>query len=243
MVATDTEATPVLRGLCRYNSMESGIGEARLGGDGDRPLPLWTPVRLSDRVRIIRSGVGKANGAGATTYALASLVPKLVLSIGLAGLLPGSDPGLRLGGLASVRRASFADEGITTPRGFIPMEQAGFPIVCTEGEHLAAAPEALRIGADLCGYQADLATVSTCSGTDAASGATASRAGAALEDMETAAVALACFRADVPWCGVRAISNTTGDRETQIWRAADALASIERVIGPLTETLCRSVGS
>lgn len=243
VVATVQEAGPILRGLRATDAPSIQRHDTQSGGVGEHFVPLWSPIALSDRLCILRSGVGKANAAGATAATLFSLKPQLVLSIGLAGLLPSvpaSEP--QLGDLAAIRSASFGDEGVQTTRGFLPMASVGFPIVGAKGERLSAAPEALRAASQLCGHQADVATVSTCSGTNDSAAACAAQTGAGLEDMETAAVALACDRAGVPWCGVRAISNTTGDREAQIWRVAEAFAALERVIGPLADALCRSIG-
>lgn len=243
VVATDQEAGPILRGLRAPNAPKSQPHDPRSGDETGHALPLWTPMPLSDRVSILRCGVGKANAAGATALSLASHKPQLVLSIGLAGLLPSAGAsGPRLGDLVAIRAARFGDEGVQTPGGFLPMASVGFPIVGAEVERLTPEPEALRVVTQLCAHQADVATVSTCSGTDDSAAACAAQSGAALEDMETAAVALVCARAGVPWCGVRAISNTTGDRDAQVWRVAPAFGALERVIGPLADALCRSIG-
>jgi futalosine hydrolase len=69
-----------------------------------------------------------------------------------------------------------------------------------------------------------IATVSTCSGRDDLARAVATRTGAAAEAMEGAAVALAARRMNVRYGEVRAVSNTTGDRDRQRWAIGPALA-------------------
>lgn len=243
VIAAEQEAGSILRGLRALSAPDNQTQDAQSGEKEGGTLPLWTPTPVSDRMSVIRCGVGKANAAGATALSLVSHKPQLVLSIGLAGLLPNADAsGPRLADLVAIRAACFGDEGVQTPGGFLPMASVGFPIVGADAERLLPEPEALGVVTRFCAHQADVATVSTCSGTNPAAAACAARTGAGLEDMETAAIALACARAGVPWCGVRAISNTTGDRDAQVWRVAEAFGALERVIGPLADALCRSIG-
>jgi futalosine hydrolase len=77
-----------------------------------------------------------------------------------------------------------------------------------------------------------IATVSTCSGTDARAAAIAQRTGAIAEAMEGAAVALAALRIGgpgFPVLEVRAISNTTGDRPRQRWDLEAGFAGLRRI--------------
>ena len=75
-----------------------------------------------------------------------------------------------------------------------------------------------------------IATVSQCSGTDAAARAVAARTGGVCEAMEGAAVALAAALHDgsIRTGELRAISNTTGDRSAQVWDLDAALGSLTR---------------
>ena len=76
-----------------------------------------------------------------------------------------------------------------------------------------------------------IATVATCSGTDAAAESVARRTGAVAEAMEGAAVVHAARRLGVPAIELRVISNTTGDREDQEWDLAGALVVLGRSVG------------
>lgn len=108
----------------------------------------------------------------------------------------------------------------------------GFPPVPGGGVSFDADPLLHdRLGA-VVSTSASVATVSTCSGTDQQAIEIAARTGAALEDMETASIALVCARLGIPWCGIRAVSNTTGDRAAQVWDIPGATEALTRVIGP-----------
>ena len=78
-----------------------------------------------------------------------------------------------------------------------------------------------------------IATVATCSGTDEAADAIARRTGALAEAMEGAAVVHAARRLRVPALEVRAISNTTGDRDRQVWDLAGGLAALGAAVREL----------
>ena len=71
-----------------------------------------------------------------------------------------------------------------------------------------------------------IATVATCSGSDEAAREVVQRTGAVAEAMEGAAVVHAAHRLGVGPIELRTISNTTGDRQQQVWRLDDALAAL-----------------
>src|SRR5262249_12942439 len=75
-----------------------------------------------------------------------------------------------------------------------------------------------------------IATVSTCSGTDAFATDVRDRTGAIAECMEGAAVGLVAERLGIPVGEVSIISNTTGDRNRQVWDLQKALHGLSRVI-------------
>jgi len=193
---------------------------------------FWEPIDLSTSAHLMVTGVGKANAAGATARALALGTYSAVWSVGVAGALPGVGGGVEIGGVVRAGASIFADEGVRTPEGFATIDEAGFPT--TDGldgalldGHGATAPlptsvrERAAVGT--------IATVSTGSGTDALARELADRTGAIAEAMEGAAVGLACARAGVPFAEIRAISNTTGDRERQSWDLRAALEAISEL--------------
>lgn len=163
-----------------------------------------------------------------------------VLLAGIAGAYPDrhrtSAAPVRLGELCIVGNETLADEGVDTPQGFVdfgsPVFGHGERLVDTGpfGAHARiAADAAARLGVPIVRG----ATVSTCSGTDAASLRLHQRTGADVETMEGAAVAFVCRQRELPLLHVRAISNWTGDRHRGEWNvgaAADALARALRVL-------------
>lgn len=82
-----------------------------------------------------------------------------------------------------------------------------------------------------------IATVSTCSGTDAAAGEVVRRTGAIVEAMEGAAVGLVAHRLGVRFGEVRVVSNTTGSRTRQVWDLRGALARLSDVASALPAAL------
>lgn len=220
-------------GLCMV--AVASAGEARtvlagLGRPGVEPPRPWGVLPVTGRLSLLVTGVGQANGAGAT----GAMAPGCagVLSLGLAGALPGPDaPGV--GRVVACGWCVLADSGVETPGGFVTQADLGFPAMEGCGERFACDPAwaaALGPVADAAG---GCATVATCSGTDPRAEAIASRTGAVCEDMESAGVALAAARLGLPFACVRVISNRTGDRARQGWDLAGAFSVLARVAGSL----------
>lgn len=199
-----------------------------LGRTADLPPDLWTPIPLRDGIHVLVTGVGKANAAGAVAHALASNAHAAVLSAGVAGALP--DSGLAVGATVRATACAFADEGIETPGGFTPIADLGFPttrgIAGAHGDTLATTldlPQAVTSRITAAG---PIATVSLGAANDARAKSVAARTGALAEAMEGAAVALVGARLNVPFAEIRAISNRTGDRDTQNWDLPKALSAL-----------------
>lgn len=208
-------------------------------GMGSLELPEpWSLIRAADRFDLVRTGVGKSNAAGATARVLNPGVHAGVLSVGIAGVLPGS--GLELLDVVCATRSVFADEGIGSDSGFIPMDRAGFgafPDGSMGIEHDEQVRGHLMAHCDAEGI---IATVSWCSGSDACASGVVQRTGAICEAMEGASVALAARRIDpaIRTGELRVISNTTGDRGRQRWALDDSLERLGEVLGPALSTLC-----
>lgn len=213
------------------------------------PAADWLPVPLAPGFDLARTGVGKVNAAVAAARLADPSQYRAVLNLGIAGALPpsrGRPAVLDIGAVVVGRASVYADEGVQTPERFIDLSEAGFPpcgvgytIPGFDGPRIRG-DDALRAAcAALIGpytVEADIATVSTCSGTDALAVAVASRTDAAVEAMEGAAIAhtLARLHGDrLPFCEVRVVSNTTGDRVRQRWDMTGALAGLGRVAASL----------
>lgn len=229
----DAELPPCPAGLTRFRR-EVGKGtlvlavaadaEARaITGALGRPpvLEEWRGVPIADGLSLVRTGVGKANAAGAVAALCAAERPAGILSVGIAGTLPGSPA--RIGDVVLATGHAF-DEGVRTPAGVEPL--GGFPPWSGPGNAVPAhaASAALRDLGEM--WEGAVATVSICSGTDELAREVVVRTGAIAEAMEGAAVAASASRFGVPWAELRVISNTTGERTTQTWRLMEALGRL-----------------
>lgn len=199
--------------------------EARAVG-GERVASMivpWTPTPIAESVDLVLSGVGKANAAGATAAALARGGYGAVINLGVCGTLPGSPAAI--GDVVLATRSVFADEGVESEAGakWEPMAALGFP-TAIDGDGVAGDVELVPLLRPLAAHAGVIATVSTCSGTDARAAAVAQRTGALAEAMEGASVLLAAARLRVPGAELRVVSNTTGERGKQKWELRPALA-------------------
>ncbi len=179
-------------------------------------------------VEVVVAGIGRTNAAAATAQAVALAAASgrpftAVVSVGIAGALPGSN--LAPGTLVVADACVYAEEGIELPGGFGDMRALGFALGDFEGNRVPVDGGLLRAFGAL-GPADAIATVATCSGTDAAADRVRLRTAAIAEAMEGAAVVHAARRAGVPAIEIRAISNTTGDRPAQRWDIPRALAAL-----------------
>ncbi len=186
-------------------------------------------IGLHDGAEIIVSGIGRTNAAAATTEAMICGGPvDAVMSAGVAGVLPGGD--LPVGAAVVATRCVYVEEGLIAPTGFADMAAMGFSLGDFEGNAVPVDARLLSRLAPL--FRAGpIATVATCSGTDAAASAVARRTGAIAEAMEGAAVVHAARRKKIPAIELRVVSNTTGDRDRQQWDMAGALIALGRAVG------------
>lgn len=236
--------------------------EAVARGLGDRPAPDtdWRVVDVCPGLALARTGVGKVNAAVAAAKLADPARFSAVINLGIAGALPSRESGrapLAIGQVVVADACVYADEGVGTGDGFITLEQLGFPIrgassadaaECFDGDRLIPDPDltgrcARAIGASLPCVRGTIATVSCCSGADHLAASVAERTGAVVEAMEGAAIAHALARVHgraMPFCEVRVVSNTTGDRQRQVWDIRSALATLSGVAAALREV--RSAG-
>lgn len=194
------------------------------------PIPdPWTLLPLNPVADLVRSGVGKAAAAGAVARWFDPERHAGVLSVGIAGALPAS--WLELGAAVLAEPSLFADEGVLTPKGFLSLDKMGFgadaPVTHPD-------PGVRQAWTGLVDAIAPVATVSVCSGADALAHEVARRTGAKAEAMEGAACGMAARRIDpqARFAELRVISNTTGNRDRQVWDLGLAVARLGEVIGP-----------
>lgn len=228
-IAAPTEARAVVRGIT--------------GADPDRLAISWQAIRISDRIDMVITGVGKSNAAGAVGHVLRPGAYASLLSLGVGGVLPKMDPSgnrifdLPLGAAVRCSRSIFADEGVESQSGWQTMAERGFGPRQGLPHDRSMAIHADRHLLDLLSPAArtlaDCATVSTCSGTDELAATVATRTACGVEAMEGAAVGLAALRIDpeLPFLELRVISNRTGS--DQGWDLPSALEGLTRLASVL----------
>lgn len=196
--------------------------------------------------RIVASGVGRVNAACAVTESILRDGPyDAVINAGIAGALPrvanaGATPrfACEIGDIVIGSEAVYVEEGLIAPDGFHDMASLGFPLAAfITGNRVAADPRLLALAMHAGFPAAPIATVATCSGTDAAALEVARRTGAAAEAMEGAAVLHAARRLGVPAIELRAISNTTGDRPRQRWDIPAAFRALAPAVRSVAHAL------
>ena len=121
-----------------------------------------------------------------------------------------------------------------TPSGFEEIATMGFGLGDFEGNVVPVDTDALSRLGDHFRY-GPIATVATCSGRDAAAPGVVQRTGAPAAARDGAAVVHAAHRLGIGALEIRTISNTTGDRQQQVWRLDDALAAL----GPSVREMAR----
>jgi futalosine hydrolase len=229
--AAPKEAAAALRGL---GGIQTGGGPE---GDGARDLWSWRLTPVSERFDLVLTGVGKVNAAAGVLAVLDPRRHGAVVSVGIAGSLPGS--GLEVGQVVAATRSVYADEGLETDSGFRSLEEMGFLLGPFSGGAVPGDAALLGWLAGVADATGPIATVSTCSGTDGLAARVRERTGALAEAMEGAAIGHAVARRHpaVAFGELRAISNRTGRREGQGWNLDLALGRLSEAIAALGATL------
>lgn len=213
---------------------------AGLGVSAIEIPPEWGSVQACDTFDVLRTGVGKANASGAVALHLKPGVHAAVISVGIAGALPKGEAAgasLEIGQSIAADEIVMADEGVRGPGGFQNMASLGFPAMPVPNGVSAVVPAHVRDWLTKAAHGVGpIATVSVCSGTDELARDVALRTGARAEAMEGAGVALAALRLGVPFGEVRVISNTTGNRDRQVWKLSAALEGLTALMQQLKAT-------
>jgi futalosine hydrolase len=177
---------------------------------------------------VVAGGIGRTNAAAATIEAVLSDGPfTWIINAGVAGSLEGGN--LSLGDIVIANKCVYTEEGLMTPDGFQDMEQMGFSLGNFTGNEVPVDPWMLERLSGL-GRVGSIATVATCSGTDEQAELVANRTDCICEAMEGAAVVHAANRVSAPAIEIRAISNTTGQRDTQEWNLELALRTLGKTV-------------
>lgn len=210
-------------------------------------ITVTTGKLFGHDIGLTHSGIGKAAAAATCVSLLVNCRPQALWLFGCGGAYPGT--AMKIGDLALAESEIFGDEGVATARGFHDLEAMGLVMRPTTetfyntwpvdrqlydwakpqlAEHAARGAAALHSG--------PFVTVSTCTGTTAQAGEIVSRTGGICENMEGAAVALACRQLSVPLLEMRGISNLVEDRDTARWDLAAGMTAAQRAVIALLET-------
>jgi futalosine hydrolase len=192
-------------------------------------------IGLPDCTYVVVGGIGRTNAAVATTTAIHDEGPfDFVISAGVAGSLP--DSGLSIGDIVVASSCFYVEEGLITPDGFQDMKAMGFSLGDFSGNTVPVDSTLLgRLGA--IGVTGSIATVATCSGTDEQAALVADRTCCLCEAMEGAAVVHAARLAGLLAIEIRAISNTTGNRDAQQWDLGLALDNLGTAVNTAVSAL------
>jgi futalosine hydrolase len=182
--------------------------------------------------RVELCGFGPIAAAARTAALLAALGPRDVLLVGIAGAYDiEAHP---VGSAWNFGSVAVDGVGAGEGEGFLGPSRLGFPQWPGSPETTGAVHEQLELAPD----GPLLLTTPSASATPLqASRRTQRFPGAAAEDMEGFAVALACAMAQVPVQIVRGISNPVGLRDPKEWRIPAALGEARRTALELLEEL------
>ena len=237
LLAAVAEETRLLRQAC------PGLEQTDLHG-----LDIWRGTWGETSICLAHGGVGKAAAAAAATTLLVALKPSALWLFGCGGACPGSD--LAIGDLALADLEVFADEGVETVDGFRSLAEMHLPMRIAGGEarfnrwptdnRLTTWAEAQLSGAAIRPAGQRIArgpflTVSTCTGSLAKARHQATQTGAICENMEGAAVALACLQTGIPLLELRGISNHVEDRDEARWDLQAGMTSAQKAVTTLLD--------
>lgn len=198
------------------------------GFENSGSLDPWEIVQVDESFDVVRTGVGKSNAAGAVACVANPDQHEGVLSVGIGGVLPNGHAGSRPQILDTViaTRSVFSDEGVGTPDGFIPCDEMGFGYFKDGSMGVDHDPRDIERFGGGAQHRGIVACVSWCSGADGCADGVVKRTGAIVEAMEGASSCLSADRLGLRTSELRVISNTTGDRDRQVWDLDGALRTL-----------------
>lgn len=185
------------------------------------------------RVRVIQSGPGIANAAAAAAAAVVKYRPEHVYNVGVCGVF--SDDARLLTRVVAGAGTLFADAGVESPDGYQSLQSIDLPFARLKDGTKVYNRIALDVPRGVRMRQGMFLTVTAVSGCPHRAAELASRCRAGkrqllCEDMESAAVALVCLKANVACTVIRGISNLCGNRDYASWRLNDAARAAQEAL-------------
>ena len=181
----------------------------------------------ANNVAIIHCGFGPVAAAAVATEAVINHRPKRVILLGIAGAYLSTENNLTVGHAYRFGTVTVDGIGVGAGNAFQSAHDLGWSQFAGD-QHRRPINDTIELGTD---SSDRLLTVCAASATPAQADLRQQRYGAAAEDMEGFAVAMACRLQDVPLEIIRGISNVAGDRDKSNWRIKDALNSAAVELG------------
>lgn len=192
--------------------------------DAEKATPAaGTPwlCRRYDDLQVAVCGIGPA-AAALATHALANrLKPQHIVLVGIAGAYPAAQ--LELGHICQVTDDCFADLGYSDDQAVFNLDDMNLPHLPREDTRFGCRFD-LITPFDL--PTASAVTVSAVTNCHQRADMLWHRFGAALENMEGAAVAMAGASLGIPVSQIRAVSNVVGPRDPKSWHIKAPLAQL-----------------
>lgn len=230
LLAAIPEETPLVREALQQSTQKTING-----------ITVTTGKLAGTDVCLAHSGIGKAAAAAAAVALLCGQDVAALWLFGCGGAYPDST--LVIGDLALAKAEIFGDEGVCSERGFrdfsemnLPMRQADKKFFNTwpvDQELFSWAQPRLEEHAKAAGKafcSGPFVTVSCCTGTTREAKSIAARTSGICENMEGAAVALACQQMKIPMLEIRGISNLVEDRDMSRWDLAAGMAAAQEAV-------------
>lgn len=185
------------------------------------------PAQFADDVRFFASGAGVPVTVMRLTELLAREQFRLVINIGIAGSYAMDVP---VGSVFRITEDSFADLGIETEQGFVPLREFPFcpPEVSSLNEGGSASVELNLPTAIGHTFNTVHGSVESIARLNISEG---------LETMEGAAVQMVCRHFGIPHVQIRAVSNYVEPRDPSRWNIPLAIQNLEAVTAKLIRQL------
>jgi futalosine hydrolase len=167
---------------------------------------------------LLISGVGiTSTSFELTKFLILNKIDK-VINIGIAGAY---NKNVKLGEIFEISSECFADFGITTMDGFLPMHSQNFYKDSTfdsKGKINSNTETGLK--------PASSNTVNSCTGSEIASICIQADFPSDIENMEGASVFYVCKKLDISCTQIRSISNHVGERDKEKWEIEKSIVNL-----------------
>ena len=167
-------------------------------------------------------GVGPAAAAFSTARLLSAFQPDRVVLVGIAGAFASS--GLRPGDIVQAASETFADLGYLSDGNWTNLDGMKLDMLAMSGKQWRCQQALTALDPGEPGRT--FITVSAITNSHEEAGALARSYSAEVENMEGAAVAMACAVDGIPFHEVRAISNLVGPRDPKSWMVKPSLVGL-----------------